>query len=137
MQDEFYNKTRLVAASATQNIGGNFADFYDSYVNAQGEDEFYNGLGDFVDNFKKRRAKRVKERQKRRRMKAEGKLIQAKAGLEAAKSMTASAKSDAALAKALKDDSPKEPKKNKMIIPIVVGSLLVVGVLAFVLLRKK
>lgn len=133
--DEFFDRTSLVATSATQNVGGNYADFYDSYVNAQGEDEFYNAIGDAIDRMRKRQKVRQKNRDERRKLRAKGKYAERKAGLEAAKSMTASAKSDAEIAKALKSDSPK--KDNTMKIALIAGGVLVLGIVAFIAIKAS
>lgn len=132
MDNEFFSHTTLVAPIATQNVGGYYNNYYDSYMNADGEDEFFNA-GGWKRMIKKQRARR----DLRAKSKAQERITQAQAQKEAAKSMTAAAKSDAAIAKALSSSPSDKSKSNTTKIALIVGGVLVLGLVGFMVMRSR
>jgi len=140
---EFFEPVKLVAVSATQNVGGNA---YDNYMNAEGAeiagDEFFNAGGLFS-GMKKRKDQRQKRRDLRTKSKAEARLIKAgakeknaQAQVESAKAMSTSAASDGDLAKALAGKKQKGMSAGVKI-AIGVGVAAVLGLVVFFVIKKK
>jgi hypothetical protein len=154
----------MVAAVAAQNTGNYFDQ--DNFYPADGinpdavnyeqegsltDTEFSNGIGDFFketyENIKERSAERKEARKARRAAKTAE--IQSRAELN--KSLTQDKPSDVALAEALKSatatptaggarggaSTGKGMSKTTKTILIVGGSLVVIGLVAFLVLRKK
>jgi hypothetical protein len=75
-------------------------------------------------------------RQTRVQSRANTRELQAKAQLEAAKGISKGAGADIALAKAL-EEKPKKGLSTGAIIGISIGGLAVVGLIAFMVIKKK